>query len=252
MSETAPDPVAAEVARADPDRFRAAMTAPPAARPGLFALYAFNLEIARAPFVTQKAMIAQIRLRWWADAIAEIYAGETPRRHEVVEPLAAAIRAHDLPRGLFDGMIEARGLDIEPGAVSSPALLDRYIAHTAGHLMELAARLLGARGAALAVVRDFAQGAGIAAWLRALPELAARGRPGPAGLDPVVFARDGLALIARARARRAEVPAVAAPALLAGALAAPRLARAARGESMELSEFRVRSTFLLRGLSGRW
>ncbi|TPE53936.1 phytoene synthase [Amaricoccus solimangrovi] len=227
------------------------MTAPAAARPALFALYAFNLEIARAPFVTREAMIAQIRLRWWADAVAEIYEGRPPRRHEVVEPLAAAIAAHGLPRALFDGMIEARALDIDPDALAGRPMLDRYIAHTAGHLMELAARVLGAPERALPVVRDYAQGAGLAAWLRARPELAARGRPGPA-VDPGTLARDGLDLIARARARRAEVPRAAAPALLAGVLAAPRLARAARGEEMELPEVRARATLLLRGLSGRW
>lgn len=198
-------------------------------------------------------MIAQIRLRWWADAIAEIYAGETPRRHEVVEPLAAAIRAGDLPRALFDGMIEARTRDIEAAPFPDRAALDRYVAHTAGHLMDLAARHLGARGEALPVVRDFAQGAGLAAFLRALPELAARGHPGlPPGVAAETLARDALALIAKARSRRAAVPAAAAPALLAGVLAAPRARQAVRGEAMEPSEFRARATLLARGLTGRW
>ena len=43
--------VAGLVERGDPERWRSAMTAPPAARPGLMALYAFNLEVARAPWV---------------------------------------------------------------------------------------------------------------------------------------------------------------------------------------------------------
>ena len=53
------------VAKGDPERFGAAMTAPRAARAGLLALYAFNLEIARAPRVASEAMLAEIRLRWW-------------------------------------------------------------------------------------------------------------------------------------------------------------------------------------------
>ncbi|PZQ50517.1 MAG: phytoene synthase [Rhodovulum sulfidophilum] len=229
------------------------MLAPPEARPGLLALYAFNLEIARAPFVSREAMIAEIRLRWWGDAIAEICDGAAPRRHEVVEPLAAAIRASGLPRALFFEMIEARALDIDRAPFESGAALERYLSQTAGHLMELAARHLGAGAAALPVIRDFARGAGHAAWLRALPDLAAHGRGGlPPGVTAPDLARDGLALITRARARRAEVPAAAAPALLAGALAAPRLARAMRGASMELSEFQARATWLWRGLTGRW
>ena len=50
------------VQRADPDRFMAAMAAPVAARRVLFPLYALNVEIARAPWVTQEAMIAEMRL----------------------------------------------------------------------------------------------------------------------------------------------------------------------------------------------
>ena len=49
---------AALVARGDPPRFRAAMAAPVAMRRLLFPLYAFNLEVARAPWVTQEPMIA--------------------------------------------------------------------------------------------------------------------------------------------------------------------------------------------------
>ena len=95
--------VAALVERGDPERWRAAMIAPAAARPGLMALYAFNLEIARAPWVTSDPALAAIRLRWWLDALEEIYGGRPPRRHEVVEPLAAAIREGDLPRRLGAG-----------------------------------------------------------------------------------------------------------------------------------------------------
>ncbi|MCR9114839.1 MAG: phytoene synthase, partial [Rhodobacteraceae bacterium] len=36
------------VQRGDPDRFAATMAAPVAARAGLFAIYAFNVEVSRA------------------------------------------------------------------------------------------------------------------------------------------------------------------------------------------------------------
>ena len=63
--------VARLVERGDPERWRTAMTAPPR-RAGLMALYAFNLEIARAPWVASEPMLAEIRLRWWRDALADL------------------------------------------------------------------------------------------------------------------------------------------------------------------------------------
>ena len=69
------------VERGDPWRWRAAMAAPEPLRDRLLALYALNLEAARAGYVTAEPMIAAIRLRWWADALAEIYDGRPPRRH---------------------------------------------------------------------------------------------------------------------------------------------------------------------------
>jgi phytoene synthase len=251
--------VAALVERGDRERWRTAMAAPPAARPGLLALYAFNLEIARAPWAASEPMLGAIRLRWWLDAIAAIYDGALPPHHEVAEPLAAAILADDLPRRLFEEMIAARLADAEPGPLPDLAAVGLYVDHTAGHLMELAARHLGAEGAALPVVRDFARGAGIAALLRALPELRARGRdPLPPEVAPAILARDGLAAIERARSRRDRVPRAAAPALLPGWQADRVLARVAqdptaiRPGGLETSEAAARGLLLWRAFTGRW
>ncbi len=229
------------------------MTAPAGKRAGQMALYAFNLEIARAPFVTSEPMLAEIRLRWWSDALAEIGAGLTPRRHEIVAPLAEAIREADLPPALFAAMIAARARDIDAAPVADRAALESYIDGTAGALMELAARHLGAPAAALPVIRDYARGAGLAAFLRALPELRARGRGLlPPDLAPPALAEEALARIAAARARRALVPGFVLPALLPGVLAASRLRRMRDGQGMELSEFRARGTLLAAALTGRW
>ena len=64
------------VERGDPLRFRAVMAAPSDLRPALFTLFAFNLEVARAPWVTKEAMIAEMRLQWWHDALGEIANGD--------------------------------------------------------------------------------------------------------------------------------------------------------------------------------
>ncbi|MEY8838550.1 squalene/phytoene synthase family protein, partial [Cribrihabitans sp. XS_ASV171] len=97
---------AALVERADPERFRAAMAAPVAAREVLFPLYAMNVEVSRAPWVTAEPMIAEMRLQWWRDALAEIAGGGPVRRHEVVTPLAAVLAPGQA--AMLDGYVEAR------------------------------------------------------------------------------------------------------------------------------------------------
>jgi 15-cis-phytoene synthase len=247
------DEVAEQVRRGDPDRWRTAMLAAPAARPGLLALYAFNLELARAPWVASEPGLAAIRLAWWREALDEIYDGRPPRRHPVVGGLAGAVVAGDLPRRLFDGMIDARLGELD-GPLADAAAVEGYVDHTAGHLMELAARHLGAEGAALPVVRDFARGAGTASLVAALPELRARGRdPLPAGADTAALARAGLAAIGRARGHREWVPAAAAPALLAGWQAEGLLRQAASGRNTRpAAPVVARAALVLRSFSGRW
>ncbi len=260
----------------DPERYLGAMLAPEGARAGLLGLYAFNLEIARAPWASAEEMIAEMRLQWWADALEDLFAG-TPRPHPVMEPLAQALAAHDLPRPLLQEMVQARRFDIYRDSHPDRAAFDRYIMQTSGHVTELAARILGAKGAALPVVRDFAYGAGVANLLRALPELYARGRhpvPVACALDRNAVAggqvpdnlaealqeisRDALARLQSARRQRALVPKAARAALLAVQqpeiplqIVAQNPAAALRG-GMETSPFRKKSTMLWRSLTGRF
>lgn len=265
------------VRKGDPDRFLSAMTARPAMRGRLFALYAFNLEVARAPWVTAEEMIAEMRLQWWADTIGEIYDGKSARAHEVVGPLAETIAAAGLPQELFDGLIEARRFDIYREGHKDRAAFDAYIAATSGNLMQLAARALGAGEKAILVIADFAYGAGVANLVRALPQLYAAGRdpvPTVKPLDHSALASGDVppelqrslreicacaqAGIRKARGQRNKVPGTARPALLAGWRATGILDAAMRrpetllNASIEVSEFWRRASLLLRGLTGRW
>jgi len=53
------------VEAADRDRFDVTVLAPENVQKILWPLYAFNVEVSRAPWVTQEPMIAEIRLQWW-------------------------------------------------------------------------------------------------------------------------------------------------------------------------------------------
>lgn len=245
------------VERGDPDRFRAVMAVPVAARRILFPIFAFNIEVSRAPWVTQETVIAEMRLQWWRDTLAEIAAGGAVRRHEVATPLAAALTP-DLARDL-DALIEARRWDIYRDPFEDEAALDGYLEATSGALLWAAARALGPADEATARAAGYA--AGVAGWLRAVPALEAQGRiplldGTPDGV--AALARKGLARLSEARANRAAISRAAAPALLSawqtGAIldqAAREPARVAQG-ALGQSEARKRLSLMARAATLRW
>ena len=148
------------VRRGDPERFMATMAAPVPMRAAFFPLFAFNLEVARAPLVTAEPMIAEMRLQWWSDTVEEIAAGGPVRRHEVATPLAAVASGPAL--ALLRGMIEARRADIGAVPFADWPAVDDYLLDTSGNLMAAAAMLTGA-GDGTDLLRRYGAAAGTAA-----------------------------------------------------------------------------------------
>src|SRR5438128_12191486 len=131
-------PVAALVQRHDRDRFQTVLFAPAARREALFALYAFNYEIASVRERVTVPTLGRIRLEWWRETIAAAYEGGPVRRHIVVEPLTAAIHEHALTREHFDRLVDAREHDLEAEALASLAALEDYAEATSARLVHLA------------------------------------------------------------------------------------------------------------------
>ena len=131
----------------DDDRFLCALFAPEPARKGLLALYAFNLEIARIREVVSEPMPGRIRLQWWREAIAGVYAG-TPPRHEVVAALSHAVERFGLTRARLDRLIDAREFDLDDAPPPDLGALEAYADATSATLNALALEVLGERGAA--------------------------------------------------------------------------------------------------------
>ena len=155
------------VARADPDRYVASLFAPSSRRRGLIALYAFNHEIARIREIVQEPLLGHIRLGWWREQIAAIFEGR-----EVTVPLAMALRqtveAFALPGSLFEAYLEARGLDLVEAPFADEAALEGYTSATAGGLMQLAARVMGAGDGADSAARHAGIAFAYAGYIRSL------------------------------------------------------------------------------------
>src|SRR5215469_7228423 len=172
-----PSAVAAIVRRHDRDRFQTALFAPAARREALFALYAFNYEIARVRESVTEPMLGQIRLQWWRENIAAAFDAAPARHHPVVEALSATIRDLALTREHFDRLIDAREADLSGEPPASLNALEDYGEASSTRLVYLA---LGALEVRDPVAGEAAHHIGIAyalaGLLRAMPFHARAGR----------------------------------------------------------------------------
>jgi 15-cis-phytoene synthase len=251
---------AALVERGDPDRFAATMAAPPKAREFLFPLYAFNLEVARAPWVTQEPLIAEMRLQWWRDVVAAPKSGAA-LAHEVAGPLHHVIHSKNLPIATLDKLIAARRWDIGQNPFLTTEDLSDYLEDTGAALMWLAAKSLNAPDSAEEAARNVGWATALANYFRAVPDLIIRGRaPVPEASEAAIsdLARKGLSRLFAAQASRGTIPSRAAPALYPAwqtrailTLAAKDPATVAEGR-LHQSEFARRGGLAWRGLTGRW
>ncbi len=224
--------------RHDRDRYLCALLTPEDRRADVIALYAFNYEIAKTREVVSEPLLGRIRLQWWHEALDQAYAGGALREHEVMTPLASAIRRHRLSRQHFDAMIDARERDLEDTPPASLAALEEYCTATSGRLQRLVLEALDAGGEdAEAAACEVGIAYALAGLIRAIPfhararrsfipaELAAEVgldfaallelKPSPA-LGAAVARLVGRARrhLASARSRRPRVPRNALPALL--------------------------------------
>jgi phytoene synthase len=163
--------------RDDADRWLASFFIPRELRQHIFALYAFNLEIARVREIVSEPMLGEIRYQWWRDAI------ETPGYADVAaNPVAAAlldtIQRFDLPKDQLLQVIDARTFDLYDDPMDGMGAFETYAASTTSNLFRLV-RLI-------ADPEDISGGLGVAehggiayaitGLLRALPWHSARGQ----------------------------------------------------------------------------
>jgi 15-cis-phytoene synthase len=131
-----------EMVRAgDKDRFLATLFAPEKYRRPLYALYAFNLEIARIRELAREPMPGELRLQWWRSALLGAGQGEA-MSHPVAAALREVVVRYRLPPAALAGLIDARAFDLYDDPMPSLAELETYAMHTSSVLLDLAARVL--------------------------------------------------------------------------------------------------------------
>ncbi|WP_343564851.1 phytoene/squalene synthase family protein [Kiloniella sp. b19] len=141
----------------DHDRYQICLMAGSRVREALFALLAFNLEVSKTADVVSEPITGMIRLQWWRESIETIYDPDaTVRKHAVVEALDSAVTAFDLPRDLFERLINARERDLDGEPPADREDLLSYLDETSVPLVQLMLKVCscsGCEGAAMATGR---------------------------------------------------------------------------------------------------
>jgi 15-cis-phytoene synthase len=248
----------AELVRAnDRDHYLATLFAPTESRGALYALYAFNNEVARVRDLARQPLPGEIRLQWWSEVLRRERGGEA-NANPVASALLAAIGQHHIDSGRLIDSIAARRFDLYDEPMASIADLETYARRTSSALFALAAQILSGNEA-----QGVSEPAGIAyaivGLVQALPLHAARqqlyvptetldrhqvrtedlfaGRSGP-GLNAAVAELRDLARqhLAAASERMAELPSAALPAFLPLSLVRPSLTRLERSDAFAPAE----------------
>jgi 15-cis-phytoene synthase len=164
------------VREADKDRFLATLYAPAERRGALYALYAFDLEVARVRTLAHQALPGELRLQWWREVLQR-RRNEEAAANPVAAALLDAIARMELPPAPLLGLLDARAFDLYDQPVGTVEELQVYVGRISGAIMQTAAFLLVRRehaAGASAAAGHAGAALGICDLLRAFPLHAAR------------------------------------------------------------------------------
>ncbi|HZZ32687.1 MAG TPA: squalene/phytoene synthase family protein [Phenylobacterium sp.] len=130
------------IRRIDPDRWLSSrFVGNVEARADVVAIYAFDNELARAPKAASSALLAEMRLTWWREALEEIFDGRPVRHHPAAQALAKAVERRGLARADLETLIDARYRELDPEPMSEADVLD-LARDTGGMAAQLVAQVL--------------------------------------------------------------------------------------------------------------
>lgn len=142
---------AALVRETDRDRYLAALFAPATHRDALYALYAFNVEIARVRDVAREPMPGEIRLQWWREVLSGEREGESAA-HPVAAALRDTLTRYAIGAERLTALVDAHTFDLYDEPMATLDELDNYAVLTQSMLFGLATEILGCRPEAVAML----------------------------------------------------------------------------------------------------
>ena len=129
------------VRRYDFDRYLSLLYTSDLDRPPLAALYAFNMEIARAREIVSDPMPGEIRFQWWRDTLDAPYT-DAVDPHPIAGAIRHVIAQYHLPKRVFHNLIDARVFDLYDDPMPTLNDLEGYAGETTSVLFQMAAVIL--------------------------------------------------------------------------------------------------------------
>ncbi len=176
------------------DRWLGALFAPPQARRRLFALIAFELEMAHMRDAVRDPRAGEIRLVWWRETLT---GAREAGGHPVATAMLQTLEEVKPPPHLIENAVAGRQFDLYDDPPPSLRDLEAYLGETRSGLLQIAARALGG-------AEDAAEASGLAGVALGLIELLRAPAARPLNITPPGMDRAGLIAHARRRLEEAE------------------------------------------------
>lgn len=159
------------IQKIDYDRYLCTIFADRASRDKIALILSFNIEIAKIKNKVSDENIGRIRLKWWEEAVEEIYDdSKTPRKHDIVTYLAELTRVHpNIKKDHFLDIINAREADLYLRPFQTIKDFEEYLELTSFSLNKIAAEIEDIQDKEiLCASRHFSIAWGVTAVIRSL------------------------------------------------------------------------------------
>lgn len=129
------------VEKDDHDRYLTTLFVDADQRRALNALYAFNIEISKVLESRSEALVGEIKLQWWCDALKDMGEG-TLAKHPVIQELSLIHMQKGIQIDDLILIIQARNDELQGNSAKTLKALIEYCRQTAGTLNRLAQQIL--------------------------------------------------------------------------------------------------------------
>ena len=135
------DIIRAAAKAGEPDRYLAALLAPPAVRDDLVVLAAFTAEINRIPLIAREPQLAEIRLQWWLDNL--LVSPWRATGHPIADAFADVLMRRSISKDLVENWLNTLAHTFYPEPPKDEALLDLELDSIEGSPFLFAALICG-------------------------------------------------------------------------------------------------------------